>query len=62
MRMPSTRQTHTVKAEKSIPSGSTLNRGLAPSFYDSTLGFVLYAIAMIGCLGTITALIEKAAP
>ena len=32
------------------------------TLYDSTLGFVLYAFAMIGCLGTITALIEKAAP
>ena len=62
MRMPSTGHTHTVQAEKSIPSSATLNRSLAPTFYDSTLGFVLYAIAMIGCLGTITALIEKAAP
>lgn len=51
-----------MQAEKSVPSSATLNRNLAPTFYDSTLGFVLYAIAMIGCLGTITALIEKAAP
>ena len=62
MRMPSTGHTHTVNANKTAPASTTLNRSIAPTFYDSTLGFVLYAIAMIGCLGTITALIEKAAP
>lgn len=29
---------------------------------SSRLAFVLYVIGMIGCLGTITTLIERAAP
>ena len=34
----------------------------APSVMASRVAFVLYAIGMIGSLGTITALIERAAP
>ncbi len=40
----------------------SLAKPASAAIYDSTLGFVLYAIAMIGGLSTITALIEKAAP
>lgn len=34
----------------------------APLVLRSRLSFILYALSVIGCLSTITALIERAAP
>lgn len=44
---------------KAIPSSSPTP---APLVLRSRVSFVLYALAMIGMLSTITALIERAAP
>ncbi|HVR51053.1 MAG TPA: hypothetical protein VMS38_15060 [Pseudorhodoferax sp.] len=44
---------------KAIPSSAP---SPAPLVLRSRVSFVLYALSVIGCLSTITALIERAAP
>jgi hypothetical protein len=56
------RVTRTPETKPSVKASSSSSHPPAPLVMRSRLSFVLYALGVIGCLSTITALIERAAP